>query len=165
MKELIAEVSKNDKFLRLKAKSEFYEHPELIHRTASLLLLNTRNELMLQKVPQRGKGALDLYDFSVTATVAGESYATCLERAIKEELGLTIDFSEAYKFFYEDYLGRDFNTVFVSNDLIEPQEITLEDDLIRWIDLTELKKSIIQFPERFDPQFIEGIKIYLDLDK
>jgi len=162
MKELIAEVTKNDKFLRLKSKAEFYENPELIHRTASLLLFNDKQELMLRKIAQRGRGALDLYDFSVTGTVAGESYKSCLERAIREELGIELKITELFKFFYEDYLGRCFNTVFVVEQFCEPQNLIIKSDAIRWISLATLKKDLKQFEERFDPQFIQGVTKYLD---
>jgi isopentenyldiphosphate isomerase len=162
MKELITEVTKNDKFLRLRPLGDFYENPELIHRSVHLLLFNDKNQLLLQKRSKRKKSFAGLFDFSVSGTVGGESYESCMDREIKEELGIDIKFVEAFKFYHENYSGKAFMTVFVSRDTGEMTIDNVEVEAVRWISLLTLQREMKKNPEKFTPHLIEGIKLYLE---
>ncbi len=161
MEELITEVDKDDKFLCLRPRNDFYQNHKLIHRSANLLLFNVNNELLLQKRSENSNWFPGLYDFSASGTVGDESYEECMAREIKEELGLKINFNEAFKYFHESEVGRTFKMVFISTNTGDIKANVLEVDSVRWINLLDLQNEINQYPEKFTPQFIEGIKRYI----
>ena len=89
MVELISEVDKNDNFLRLRDREEFYSG-EHIHRAAQLILLNPENKMLIQKRSSKKRWYPNRYTYSVSGTVADESYEACMMREMLEEIGISI---------------------------------------------------------------------------
>jgi len=163
MEEFITEVDKNDNFLGLRPRSDFYKNHELIHRSTNLLLFNNKGELLLQKRSNNKKWFPGLYDFSASGTVGDESYEECMKREIKEELGLNIKFVNLFKYLHSTNFGKAYKMVYTSTNNNKIFIDKFEVELIRWIKIPKLINEIIKYPKKFTPQFIEGINIYKKL--
>ena len=111
MVELISEVDKNDNFLGLREREEFYSG-EHIHRAAQLILLNPENKMLIQKRSPQKRWYPERYTYSVSGTVAAESYEACMEREMLEEIGISVPFRKLFKIscIFED--KGDFHTIF-----------------------------------------------------
>lgn len=161
MEELIAEVDQNDRFINLRPRSDFHKNPKLIHRSANLLIFNTNKDLLLQKRSDTKDWFPGLYDFSVSGAVGDESYEECIEREAKEELGLEVELTRAFKFFSESQFGRSFKVVFIASNTGNIKTDVNEVESIRWISIPDLQAEMEKTPDKFTPQFIEGIKRYI----
>lgn len=88
MDELLSVVDKNDNFLKGEERKIVHNSYQW-HRGVHVLLMNNKNEIMLQvRSPTKDKFP-NCYDCSVSEhVVAGESFENAAKRGIKEELGL-----------------------------------------------------------------------------
>ena len=96
MAEMISEVDKDDNFLGLREREEFYSG-NYIHRASQLILLNPENKMLIQKRAPRKKWYPDRYTYSVSGTVGDESYEACIEREMLEEIGIPVPFRKLFK--------------------------------------------------------------------
>ncbi|MBI2584154.1 MAG: NUDIX domain-containing protein [Candidatus Aenigmarchaeota archaeon] len=161
MTELIIQVDEDDKVIGLKPKEDFYEG-KLIHRSAHLLLFNSENKLLIQKRGADRKWYPGLYTFSVSGTVANETYEECIAREMAEEIGVSVPFKRLFKYKYFDDVDKAFMAVFIahSDEEIDADEEEIESFV--WISLEELKKDIDEHPEMYTQPFLKGIRIYLE---
>ncbi|WP_424353644.1 NUDIX domain-containing protein [Methanosarcina mazei] len=93
---MISEVDMDDNFLGLRARDEFYSGKH-IHRASQLILLDPENRILLQK---RSPGKFwfpNRYTYSVSGTVADESYEACIAREMLEEIGISVPFRRLFK--------------------------------------------------------------------
>lgn len=105
------------------------------HRAIHLYLLNSENELMLQR------RALTVDNFPGTLSIsvlghvdAGETSASTVRREIEEELGLDasslrIDFLFSYlseATLAEDYIDRQFNDVYLTRAELDPAQLRFD---------------------------------------
>ena len=97
MAELIIEVDKNDNFLGLREREEFYLGKH-IHRAAQLILLNSENKMLIQKRSPQKRWYPNRYTYSVSGTVANESYEACMKREMLEEIGISVPLGNYSKF-------------------------------------------------------------------
>jgi isopentenyl-diphosphate Delta-isomerase len=105
------------------------------HRAIHLYLLNSKNEILLQRRALTVDHYPGLFGISVTGHLqAGESSFTCLRREIEEELGiktasLQLDF--LFSFFqeailHETYIDRQFNDVYITHADLQPETIPFD---------------------------------------
>ena len=164
MAELITEVDKNDKVIGLRSRDDFYMK-KYIHRTAHLILFNSKNEMLVQKRSLTRKLYPGLFTFSVSCTVGDESYKACIKREMKEEIGISTPVRYMFKFFYGDDVDRAFRAVFIgkSDKKIIPDYGEMSE--IKWVSPEDLREEIKKHPERYTPSFLEGMKRYLRMRK
>lgn len=88
MSELLSVVDRNDNFLKEEDRKTVHNSDQW-HRGVHVLLVNSKNEILLQvRSPIKDKFP-NCYDCSVSEHVqAGESFENAAKRGIKEELGL-----------------------------------------------------------------------------
>jgi len=158
--EMICEVDKDDNFLGLREREEFYSGSYL-HRASQLILLNPENKMLIQRRAPWKKWYPNRYTYSVSGTVRDETYEACLEREMPEEIGILVPFRKLFKIscFVEN--GGAFHTVFLGRcpeetvNLIRPD---IEEMIsINWIGLDELYDAIEASPENFTPSLRAGI--------
>lgn len=160
MAELISEVDKNDNFLGLREREEFYSG-EHIHRAAQLILLNPENKMLIQKRSPQKHWYPNRYTYSVSGTVADESYEVCMKREMLEEIGISVPFRKLFKIpcIFENKGA--FHTVFsgrcskkLANSVrFDPEEAVY----VEWIELEELHRAVIAEPEKYTPSLRAGI--------
>jgi isopentenyl-diphosphate Delta-isomerase len=164
--ELISEVDKNDNFLGLLEREEFYLGKH-IHRAAQLILLNPENKMLIQKRSPQKCWYPDRYTYSVSGTVADESYEACMEREMLEEIGISVPFRKLFKIPCIFESKGAFHTVFSGRcsektaSLIRPDPE--EAVYVEWIKLAELHRAVKTEPEKYTPSLRAGItKIFQD---
>lgn len=157
---MISEVDKNDNFLGLRARDEFYSGNH-IHRASQLILLDPENRMLLQK---RSPGKFwfpNRYTYSVSGTVADESYEVCIAREMLEEIGISVPFKRLFKIpcIWENKGA--YHTIFSGRcteetaNLIryDPEEATS----IEWVEMGKLHRAVKTEPEKYTPSLRAGI--------
>ena len=160
LEELITQVDKNDKVLGLKPRSEF-SNGKLIHRSSYLLVFDSNKEILLQKRSLSKKWHPDKWTFPVAGTVADESYKECMEREIKEALGIRVSFKKLFTYHHFDDMDKAFKTVFAAK--AEQEDLDLNEDYAEeysWFTFDKLKKELSENPGKFAPPFVVGMKIF-----
>ena len=158
--EMICEVDKDDNFLCLREREEFYSG-SFIHRASQLILLNPENKMLIQRRAPWKKWYPNRYTYSVSGTVRDETYESCIEREMPEEIGILVPFRKLFKIGCLIKNGGAFHTVFLGRcseetlGLIQPdpEEITS----VKWVELNELHISIENEPEKYTPSLKAGI--------
>jgi isopentenyl-diphosphate Delta-isomerase len=158
--ELISEVDKNDNFLGLREREEFYSGNH-IHRAAQLILLNPENKMLIQKRSPQKRWYPDRYTYSVSGTVADESYEACMKREMLEEIGISVPFKKLFKIpcIFENKGA--FHTVFSGRcsektaSLIQPDPE--EAAYVEWVELKELYETVKAEPDKYTPSLRAGI--------
>jgi len=158
--ELITQVDRNDRVLGLKIRSEFVGG-KLIHRSSYLLVFSSNKEALLQRRLLSKKWYPGKWTFPVAGTVADESYEECMEREMKEALGVGIPFKKLFTYHHFDDVDKAFKTVFVAG--AEQEDLDLNKDYAEeyaWFTLDELKKELQKNPRKFAPPFVAGMEIF-----
>ncbi|MDR7666613.1 Nudix hydrolase [Methanosarcina sp. Z-7115] len=157
---MISEVDKNDNFLGLREREEFYSGKH-IHRAAQLILLNPENKMLIQKRAPQKRWYPDRYTYSVSGTVADESYEACMKREMLEEIGISVPFRKLFKVSCIFENKGAVNTVFSgrcsekTTSLIRPDPE--EAVYVEWIELEELYRAVKTEPEKYTPSLRAGI--------
>ena len=155
------EVDENDNKIGLRLRDDFYAG-KYIHRASHLILFNSKNEILLQYRASAKKWYPDLFTYSVSGTVANESYEDCIKKEMREEIGISIPVKRLFTYPFFDTFDKAWHCVFVgtSDDNIIPD--TREIQKIKWIGVDELKEDIIKNRNIYTPPFIRGMKKYFD---
>jgi len=161
MVEQIIEVDEDDNQIGLRPRDEFYGS-KYIHRAAHLILLNSKNKVLLQRRSATKKVWPNLFTFSVDCTVANESYEDCIQREMHEEIGISITAKRLFIFPYFDNIDKAWHCVFIGNtdNKITPDAREIQE--VKWMDMDELKGDILKNPDKYVPVFIEGMKKYFN---
>ena len=136
----------------------------LLHRAFSILIFNSKRELLLQKRANTKYHTPNLWTNTCCShPFVDESYDDATRRKLLQEMGMENNLDKHFSFIYKSKLGNsliehEHDTVFIgeSNELpiINPQEASK----YKYISLNELKLEIKKNKENFTPWF----KIILD---
>ncbi len=157
--DLIIEVDENNNQIGLRSRREFYEGKH-IHRGVHLMLFNSKNEIAIMKRSSNKRWYPNLYTFTVSGTVDNETNEKCIEREIKEEIGLDIKPIELFTFRHKDNYDDAFATLYFASsdkDLIPDKE---EISQVDWVSLVWLKEDIKNNPVKYTNTMLEGMKVY-----
>ena len=155
--ELVLEVDENDIPLGLRSREDFYKS-DIIHRSSVLLLFNNNGELLLQKRSKYKKWFPGLFDFSVGGTVNDETYEECMNREIKEEIGIGVKCKFLFKLKPSEKKDKAYHSVFIAKT---NQQLNLdyeEIESVEWISMEKLKEEFSNNPKKFTPQLLVGLK-------
>ena len=160
MTEMICEVDRDDNFLGLREREEFYSG-NYIHRASQLILLNPENKMLIQRRAPWKKWYPNRYTYSVSGTVGNETYEACMEREMPEEIGILVPFHKLFRIPCLIEKGGAFHTVFLGMCPAETVKLIRPDIeemiSINWIELDELYSAIETAPENFTPSLRAGI--------
>ena len=158
--EMITEVDANDNFLGLRDRDEFYSG-SYIHRASQLILLNSENQMLIQRRAPGKRWYPNRYTYSVSGTVANESYEACMQREMLEEIGISVPFLKLFKFACIFEKGGAFHTVFTARCSEETSRLIRPDPeeaaYIEWVDPEELYRAVNINPEEYTPSLKAGI--------
>jgi isopentenyl-diphosphate Delta-isomerase len=163
MSEFNIEVDKHDNVVGLRPRGDFFA-TEHIHRSSNLILYNSKGEILLQKRAKNKKLYPNVYSFSVSGTVANESYEECILRESLEEIGISVKVKLLFNYHYFDNVDKAFYAIFITkikdNDLkqIKPEKREISELL--WVDPKKLEKDIYENSHKYTPAFVAGMKIY-----
>ena len=155
------EVDKNDNKIGLRPRDDFYTG-KYIHRAVHLILFNFKNEIFLQLRVSTKKWYPNLFTYSVSGTVANESYEDCIKKEMQEEIGISIKAKKLFAYPFFDTFDKAWHCVFVgqTDDDVKPDAREIQQ--IKWMDADELKKDIVNNSKIYTPPFVEGMKKYFD---
>ncbi len=153
------EVDENNNKIGFRPKSDFHTG-KFIHRSAHLILFNLKNEILLQKRTADKIWYPNLFTYSVSGTVADETYEECIQREMQEEIGISISVKRLFNYKCFDEIDKAYHAVFVgrTDDEIKPDKSEIQK--IKWLNADELKKDILENPDIYTPPLVEGMKIY-----
>lgn len=158
--EMITEVDANDNFLGLRARDEFYSEKH-IHRASQLILVNHKNEMLIQKRAPGKRWYPNRYTYSVSGTVANESYEICMQREMVEEIGISVQFVKLFKLACVFENAGAFHTVFSGKCSEEMAGLVRPDPeeaiYIEWVKLEDLYRAVQIEPEKYTPSLKAGI--------
>ncbi|HIH95622.1 TPA: NUDIX domain-containing protein [Methanosarcina acetivorans] len=157
---MISEVDKDDNFLGLRPREEFYSGNH-IHRASQLILLDPENRMLLQKRAPGKYWFPNRYTYSVSGTVADESYEACIAREMLEEIGISVPFRKLFKIPCILENKGAYHTVFsgrcsegtASLILYDPEEAVS----VEWVELEELYRAVKIEPDSYTPSLKAGI--------
>lgn len=160
MDEQNIEVDENDNIIGSRPREEFYTG-EHIHRSTYLILLNSKNEIIIQKRASTKKWYPDLYTFAVARTVQkGETYEESMEKGLKKKIGIFTPLKFLFKLFFQEKSDRAFRAVFIGKIDKEIKSNKKDITEVKWINIDEIKEDIKKHPEKYAPPFIECMKKY-----
>jgi len=130
-------------------------HFGLIHRTVHVWILNSKNELLIQK-RERNRKAYPLYwDISASGHIsAGQTSLEAAQRETKEELGLDVSKSEfEYLFTLEEhivlndgtYINNEFQDVYLVKKDVDNSRMKLDNrevEEVKFLTVDEFKKWV-----------------------
>ncbi len=153
------EVDENDNVIGLRPRDDFYTG-RYIHRSVNLILFNNKNEILIQKRVLTKKWYPGLWTYSVSGTVADESYEDCMKKEMREEIGISVPAKFLFKFLLLAEEDKAVHAVFsaASENKIKPDLGEMSE--IKWVPAEELKADIARHPEKYTPAFAEGMNRY-----
>ncbi|MFA6073089.1 MAG: NUDIX domain-containing protein [Candidatus Woesearchaeota archaeon] len=160
--EQIIEVDENDKFLRMRNRSDFYSG-KYIHRGSQLILKNSKGQILLQKRSKDKKWFPNLLNFSAGGTVENETYRQNIIKETQEEIGIKINPKKLFKIRLNIDNDNAYHSVFIATS---DNKITIQKEEVQhilWVDESDLKKDITVHPKKYTPVFVEGMKKYFAL--
>jgi len=154
MSEIITRVDKFDTEMGPIEKMEAH-YKGTLHRAFSILVFNSKNELLLQKRALSKYHSPGLWTNTCCSHPRfGEKLEDAIYRRLKEEMGFTCKLKEAFSFTYkvqfdDGLFEHEFDHVFIGRydgDLFPNKD---EVDDYKWVNLKELKKDIQKNPEAY----------------
>lgn len=125
----------------------------LMHKAVAIFIINSKNQVLLQKRSKKQKMWPDMWDLSSGGHVdAGELGFQAIMREVKEELGIQVNkneitfigaaFSTNLK---ENIINKHINEYYIINKEIDEKKLTLQEDEVsevKWMDKDEIIKRI-----------------------
>lgn len=151
---LFVVVDQNDKVIGSASRSEIYSQG-LIHRIVRILIVNDKNELLLQLRAHKEDTLAGKWDQSAGGHVdEAEEYDDAAYRELKEELGVeNVELKNIGKFYtdgkIDEKIIRRFNMVYIGKYSGEFKLQKDEVSEVKWFSKEELLNKISKNPEKF----------------
>lgn len=150
-------VNENDEVVGRATRDDVHRD-SLIHRSAHILLLNSKNQIFVQLRSLSKDNSAGLWDTSAAGHVdSGESYLQCAVRELAEELGVTLrpdDLTPVGRLPPERRNGFEFTQIYTA---CSDQPLTLQAEEIddgRWVSADELDTWISEDRAAFTDTFL-----------
>ncbi len=146
-------VDENDQVIGKATRREVHEK-SWFHRSVHIFVLNSKNELFLQKRSESKDENPGLWDSSVSGHVdAGEDYITCAHREMLEELGISGELEFLFKVSAGPETHMEHVSVFTSRTdktpVCHPEEISEG----RFWSIAEIMETKTRRPDIFTSSF------------
>jgi len=131
----------------------------LLHRAFSVFVLNSKNELLLQKRAMRKYHSPGLWTNTCCSHQReGETNIQAGKRRLMEEMGINISLKEVFTFTYKANFDNgltehEFDHVMLGYSESDPIINTSEVSAFKWMSLKKLKKELINNPTNFTVWF------------
>ena len=156
MKEEIFDIVDDSDNIIGSASRDFVHGQGLLHRSAHLLIFNSRDEILLQLRSESKDSFPGRWDSSVSGHVdSGESYDECIVRETREEIGLEISGvpERLFKIDACEETSQEFCWVYrkFSEGPFSPDIDEVAD--LAWFSKEEVARQLKENPEGFSPAF------------
>ncbi|MFK8077511.1 MAG: NUDIX domain-containing protein [Granulosicoccus sp.] len=156
-KEWLDVVDENDEVVGRATRDEVHRD-NLLHRSAHILLLNSKNQIFVQLRSLLKDNSPGLWDTSAAGHVdSGESYLQCAIRELAEELGVELapdDLVPVGRLPPERSNGFEFTQIYTAHS---DQPLTLQAEEVddgRWVSVDELDRWICKDGAAFTGTFL-----------
>lgn len=107
-------IDENDSIIGRAARHECHGNPKLLHRSAGVLMFNSRGELLMQKRSTKKDTNPGKWSLSAWGHLdVGESYEHAAAREIREELGIKAkNLRRLFKMIYRDNVESEMFCIF-----------------------------------------------------
>ena len=161
MPEHIIEVNKKNRIIGKNKITAFFATSR-IHRSSNLLILDSKNRLLLQRRSRYKKLYPNKYSFSVSGAVSWrENNKQAIIREMKEELGIYIKCKPLFSYKFFDFYDKSFAALFLGNYDGKLKINKEEVESVKWVTMDFIKKDIRQRPHKYSPVFIYALKKYI----
>ena len=158
MNDQIALVDLDDKIIGYETKAEVHRRG-LLHRAFSVFIVKDGKMLIQMRNPDKYHSGGLWSNTCCSHQRLGEVLEESVHRRMLEEMGFDCDLKELFSFVYRtefrtDLIEYEYDHVFAGT---YDGEITLnpeEASEIRWIAFADLKKELMQTPEKFSSWFL-----------
>ncbi len=156
--EQVVLVDESDNEVGIMEKMEAHRRG-LLHRAFSVLIFNSRGELLLQKRADTKYHSAGLWTNTCCShPQPGESFQDAIKRKLLQEMGISVQTEFVFKFLYNvkvdhDLIEHELDHVFVGIHDGEPTINTREAQDWKLADLPSLRNAIIQHPEQYTSWF------------
>ena len=151
-------VDEND--VEIGSMEKMQAHREgVLHRAFSVLLFNTRGEMLIHKRANGKYHSGGLWTNTCCShPYPGEDVRTAAKRRLKEEMGIDLQPEFAYSFIYKAQLTKDLSEyeldhVFTGTFNGVPHPNSNEIESWKFADMQSLKDEVQQHPENYTPWF------------
>jgi isopentenyl-diphosphate Delta-isomerase len=147
-------VDENDNSVGTMEKMEAHQKG-LLHRAFSILIYNSKGEMLLQKRASSKYHSGGLWTNACCShPLPGETVAEATRRRLKFEMGIDLQPKYAYKFIYKapldkDLIEHELDYVFTAEYNEAPNVNPDEVEDWKYINVADLKKDIQQHPEHY----------------
>lgn len=158
-------VNKKDKVIGTETKEKCHDGKGILHRAFSILILNSKNQVLLSK-RSKFKRLWPLYWDNTCSShlLKGEGYESAGKKRLKEEFGFNNPLKLIDKFQYQ----APYKNVGSENELCalligEYDEEKIKPDKReiagwKWMDFSQLQKDMKKNPKKYTPWFKIGVK-------
>jgi isopentenyl-diphosphate delta-isomerase len=156
-KEKVTLVNLHDKRVGVGEKLPIHKKG-ILHRAFSILILNSKNEILLQKRALSKYHCRGLWSNACCShPQPNESLNSAMKKRLKEEMGLTCKLKKVFVFHYKTNLGNltenEVDHVFIGYSDSKPRINKKEVSNYKWFSLKALNNDIIKNPEKYTPWF------------
>jgi len=151
-------VDKNDKQIGVEGKTKTHRDG-LLHRCFSILVFNSKAELLLQKRADDKYHCPKLWANTCCGhPEPGEQTDEAAHRRLKEEMGFDCELKESFVFHYRaefdnGLIENEIDHVFIGKYSKEVRPNPKEVGDFKWMALEDIKKDIAQNPDIYAPWF------------
>jgi isopentenyl-diphosphate delta-isomerase type 1 len=151
MAEIFEIVDENDNVIGKAPREECHKNPELIHRSAGVLVFNSKGEMLFQKRSMKKDTNPGTWTISAWGhNDIGEGYEHAASRELKEELGVSADIKFAWKTIFRASYETEIYVAFIAISdgpfKTDPEEV----DGLEFIAIDDLKKQLKENPKKFN---------------
>lgn len=131
----------------------------LLHRAFSVVLLNSKGEVLLQKRASSKYHSGGLWTNTCCShPLPGESLSHATQRKLQQEMGICPPIEPAFKFIYrveleKDLVEHEFDHVFAGTFDGEPRINKDEVDDWKFVNLAQLRQDTLENPDRYTHWF------------
>ena len=135
-----------------------------LHRSFAIFIINSKNQLLLQKRSPHKLHAGNLWSNACTSHPRpGEKTIDAAHRRLREELGISCELQEAFTFVYsanyahEHVKENEYGHIFIGFCDATPRPNREEVTAYQWMSLEQLIKDLNDHPKIYAPWLILGI--------
>ena len=162
-------VDENDNQIGTEEKLKAHQNGGKLHRAISVLVFNSKGELLLQRRALSKYHCGGLWaNTCCTHPRPGEKAIDAAHRRLKEEMGFDAELKEVFPLLYKAEFNNgltewEYDHVFVGHYNGEVKPNTEEVDSYRWISMKELKEDIEKNPAKYAEWFKIIFRRFLEM--
>jgi len=167
MTEYFDVVDSNDKVVGRATREECHRNPNLIHRTAGVLVFSSKGEMLLQKRSLGKDTSPGKWSISSWGHLdVGESYEHAARRELGEEIGISANEEELHFLFKKKLTAERETEIFsiysiTNNGPFRPDKEEVSE--VKFLGTNQIKKELRQNPDAFAAGAVFVIKEFFKL--